>query len=149
MTVIAWDGETLAADRRLSFGHNVQPCCKLRRGRNGTLIGMVGDAGQSEYYAAWFDSLRADPELFNKDLMGEGGLLVIYPNKEIWYYDGTSPVGYRLTSEHAAAGSGMSAALVAMACGKTAIEAVELAARFNNTCGDGVDYLRFDEENKK
>lgn len=140
MTVIAWDGETLAADRRLTCGPSISSCSKIRKGRDGSFIGMAGNAAASEYLALWYEGLVE----YNHEQMKAGTLLVITKEKKCLRFDGDAPVGY-VVDIPTAIGNGDESAMVAMHCGKSAIEAVEITSLFNTTCGNGVDYLRFGE----
>jgi ATP-dependent protease HslVU (ClpYQ) peptidase subunit len=68
-------------------------------------------------------------------------LLVIRENGKIHKYERT-PYPLKYQDKQFAIGSGRDFALAAMACGKTASEAVEVASMFDSNCGNGVDTLR-------
>lgn len=136
MTVIAWDGKTLAADKRSNFGGTILTTTKIAR-VDRLLVGAAGPTGKCRAAVEWVRNGRK-PEDF-KDL-GDIHLLVVESKDRVVMYD-ESPMPIVLADRCVAIGSGMGEALVAMACGKSAREAVELASRFNNTCGNGVDTL--------
>lgn len=139
MTVVAWDGKTLAADRMTSFGSTHMRCQKIARLRDGALVGWAGNSAHNAALLAWFQRGH-DPKEYDKEAMGDGMLLVVHPDASVFIFDG--PVGYQIRQQHVAIGCAMDLALIAMACGKTAPEAVELASQFNKHCGGGVDSLR-------
>lgn len=138
MTCIAWDGRTLAADRRSNFGSAPVTTSKIRRVRDGKhLAGASGECGKCRGLVAWYDA-GADAAMHVG--FGDALLLAIDEQGVAWLYD-EGPWPIKVLDEFVAIGSGMAEALVAMACGKTAVEAVDLAARFNTRVGNGVDSL--------
>lgn len=141
MTVIAFDGRTLAADKLACSGDTRQTTTKIFRCGEG-LIGITGDLSVGMEMLAWFQegAAKADFPKSNLD-PGKGCcLIVIRPDASVWSYE-SGPFPFRLEGPFHAFGCGREAALVAMACGKSAYEAVELANMFNTGCGNGVDTL--------
>lgn len=61
MTVIAWDGRTLAADKRVSFQGLSATATKIAR-VNGCLVAMCGDGTAAEQMLDWFGRERS-PEI--------------------------------------------------------------------------------------
>lgn len=142
MTVIVWDGCTLAADKRSTFGQAPITTTKIRRVREGKhLIGAAGSTAKCRGMVDWYDK-GAEPSTY-KDF-GDAQLLVVDEFGQAWMYD-EAPWPVALGDAKVAIGSGMGEALVALACGKTAAEAVELVNRFNTTCGNGIDVLTLHE----
>lgn len=141
MTVIAWDGRALAADRLMQSGDTRQPTTKIWR-HGGGLVGVTGNLSVGMEMLAWFRA-GAEPAAFpasNRNL-GEGATLVhVDAAGRCWRYDST-PHAFVVEGPFAAFGSGDMAALVAMHCGKTAREAVEVAAVYCSSVGLGVDEL--------
>jgi hypothetical protein len=144
MSCIAWDGKTLAADRRGTMGSFHRLTTKIFRAR-GCLVGFTGDAAGGMEMLAWFDRGES-PEDFPASQRGErwSGLLVIRSNTgSILKYENTPyPIYY--DQQLFAMGSGCDFAMAAMYCGKTAAEAVEVACIFDAGCGGGVDTLTLD-----
>lgn len=141
MSVIAWDGKELAADKRASIGTMIRTTTKIFEAA-GAIVGYAGDADGGEELLAWFSSGRS-PEKFppsQRDKDSWAGLLVIWPSGEIWKYERT-PYPLKFPPQHFAIGSGRDFALAAMHCGKTAAEAVEVACALDSGCGNGVDIL--------
>ncbi len=149
MTVIAWDGKTLAADKRACLGGLIRTTTKIFRAfdpvtSDGVLVGYGGDAACGEELLAWFKR-GAKPEEYPPLRKPEdwARLLVIGRGGTICFYENTPyPVKFA-RGQAFAIGSGRDFALAAMQCGKTAQEAVEVATVFDNGCGNGVDTLEF------
>lgn len=141
MTVIAWDGRTLAADKRTSFGGLIATTAKLHRLNDG----IAGGTGDSALIGQMIDWLRqgADPEKFptgrQRDPKECAEIMVIQRGRILYYVDTAYPA--ILEDRQWACGSGRDFALMAMHLGKTAREAVELACLFQSDCGNGVDEL--------
>lgn len=145
MTVIAWDGKTLAADKRMCAGDTVKTTTKIFRfGRE--LLGFSGDISVGAELLDWYRA-GAKPESFpaiNRCKDSVASLMLIRADGTAWRYE-SGPSPFRCEGEFCAWGSGDESALVAMACGKSAAEAIEVVARFNNGCGNGVDTLTLED----
>ena len=141
MSVIAWDGKTLAADKRASCGSYFRTTTKIFKHGMG-LFGYAGEASAGEEVFAWFrDGHNADKfPTSQRDKDDYAGLLVVWDNGELWKYERT-PFPLKYPPQQFAIGSGCDFALAAMYCGKTASEAVEVACQFNIWCGNGIDTL--------
>jgi hypothetical protein len=133
MTTIAWDGKTLAADRRMA---GWMTACKIFPLADGRVMAGAGYMDDLAEVAAWLNSGaddRDEPSIDHDDdfFLLDGG-------KCYWL---TMPFLRPLPVQegYAAIGSGAPYALAAMACGKTAVEAVEIAAMFDPHTGNGVD----------
>lgn len=149
MTVIAWDGKTLAGDRMCADTWTTRAVTKIRRARGGdALVGAAGDADRCRALLAWFDRMdAAAPEPpFPSHLQTAGAadatLLVVWRDGAVHLYQ-REPHPIELQPGLHAIGSGAEAALAAMYCGKTSAEAVDVAAIFCRGVGLGVDELRF------
>lgn len=144
MTCIAWDGKTLAADKRACIGTMIRTTTKIFK-VNGCLTGYSGDASFGEQVLAWFKAGEKVEDFphHQRDKDDWAGLLVIRPDGTIQKYERTP---YPLTFEDKlfAFGCGRDFALAAMYCGKTALEAVELTCLLDNGCGNGIDTLTLD-----
>jgi hypothetical protein len=134
MTCIAYDGETLAADRQ---------CCgvfktrarKVWRLSNGALFGGAGVFEQVLAVREWLqDETKPKPDGLNDftGLLIEAGR--IYRLEEKLIRD-------RIRERYHAVGSGSPFAVTALYLGKTAREAVTIASRFDPRTGGGVDVL--------
>jgi ATP-dependent protease HslVU (ClpYQ) peptidase subunit len=146
MTVIAWDGKTLASDKQATEGgtrHTTTKIKRIEKGKfKGYLMAGAGCTSQANQMMAWFE-LGADPSVFPKyqdtdDLSAQ--LLVIAPTKEILRFD-FNPLPSVFFDEVYAMGNGREVALGAMAMGADAKRAVEVASGICEGCGQGVDFL--------
>jgi hypothetical protein len=147
MTVIAWDGKTLAADRLIGDSGELTKIEWLRGTDTGPLavfqnaaMGACGDAFQC---AALLGHVR-DPK--NVTLPVVDNATVMFVRKEgIFLHRGfATPI--KLPHQIYAIGSGADFALAAMHLGKTAVEAVELACKLSVWCGSGVDAIELTGE---
>lgn len=141
MTVIAWDGKTLAADKLACNGNTRNTVTKIHRHGN-QLLGVTGDLSVGMEMLDWYRE-GADPARFpesNRDPTKGCSLIRVCADGSVWKYE-SGPHAFRLEGEFMAFGCGDEAALVAMACGKSAAEAVLLVSRFNAGCGNGLDTL--------
>ena len=141
MTVIAWDGNTLAADKRTSFGGSHCTTTKVRRVGD-TLVSGCGTSALLREMLRWLED-GADPSKFpaaQRDSKESVSLLVVPRNGHLLQYE-TGPYPLVIEDLRWAVGSGRDFAVMAMHLGKSAIEAVELTAQFCSDCGNGVDFL--------
>lgn len=141
MTVIAWDGHTLAADKQGDCGGGKFATTKIHK-INGHLIGGTGDYDAVMTMINWFEK-GAHPDDWPKCQADEkryANLLVISPQKEIFRYE-REPFPYKIEDKFFAAGSGKDYATTAMYLGKNAKEAVEITSALSTSCGMGIDTL--------
>ena len=144
MSVIAWDGETLAADKRASNGTLIRTTTKIFRSGD-ALVAYAGEAVFGEEMRAWFDrgAKIEDFPASNRDKDDWAGLLVIRKGRPIVKYERT-PYPITFEDRQFAMGCGRDFALAAMYLGKTAREAVEVAIALDSGCGNGIDTLRLE-----
>lgn len=144
MTVIAWDGRTLAADKRVSFHGLACTTTKLARAGD-CLVGLSGDGSAARELLEWFRAGAAPsnyPECQKTD--DWGSILVIRPGGDIHKYE-RGPHPLVIQDERVAIGAGRDFAIAAMHCGKTAAEAVAIACIYECSCGNGIDTLQFEQ----
>lgn len=141
MTVIAWDGKTLAADKMAS-----DPWTHCNRTRKihrlrGLLVAGTGDCALLREKMAWFEAGAKVEEFPAAARANENtDLLVIGPQGRIRLYQ-NSPYPVEFEQPIFALGSGKEAALAVMMLGHDARKAVEIASAVSNGCGNGVDVL--------
>lgn len=141
MTVIAWDGKTLAADKRACIGTMISTVTKIQRIGN-LLVGGAGDFG---YVLAMFDWIKKGRRAlsFPDDQRSADNwqlVIVIEVDGTASIYERTPfPVRYEQT--FVAIGSGREFARAALYMGATAAEAVSVACALDNGCGNGIDTL--------
>lgn len=139
MTVLAWDGTTLAADKRaVSFGLILTTTKVFRHG--GAIFGITGDGALALEMRAWYVA-GADPEKFPPAAREDKATLIVADARGVHEYV-TGPYPRLVEDKFGAWGSGRDFALAAMAMGRNARDAVELACRFSADCGNGCDALR-------
>jgi 20S proteasome alpha/beta subunit len=141
MTCIAWDGKTLAADKRTCYGTMISTVTKIRRVR-GLLCGGSGELAFIGAMMDWVAGER-DPAKFpahQRDKDDTVPFLVIERDATISLYERT-PHPIRYEQAHIAIGSGREFARAAMLLGQDAYGAVEVACRLDPGCGNGIDTL--------
>jgi len=140
MTVIAWDGKTLAADRQGTNCGGKFAATKLFRLDDGTLLAGTGTLAavlvMRDWYIAGADTSQY-PEC-QKSSDDWARLVVVKPGGVVFYYEGL-PVAIPSESVPAAWGSGRDFALGAMLAGADARRAVEITNMVSIDCGLGVD----------
>lgn len=138
MTTIAWDGKTLAADRRATWGGTPVVVTKAARIKapDGLwwLVGTSGHSAQCEAAMRWMAGRAGKPDDLN-----DCSRIAVSPRGDVWHATGVlwSLIGRRAW----AIGSGSDYALGAMAAGATAKQAVRIAARLDVSTGNGVQTL--------
>jgi len=142
MSVIAWDGARLAADKRGVNGTLINTLTKVFH-LGDSLAAYAGGADFGEEVLAWFKAGH-DPATFpasQRDKNDFAQLLVVWPDGSLWTYERT-PFPIHWPPQLFAIGSGRDFALAAMHLGKTAPEAVEVACVFDSV-GAGSNMLSF------
>lgn len=140
MTVIAWDGKTLAADKRATSGGGIaRTVTKICRGKKGELIAVTGDWDTAIEMREWFEA-GADPTTFPSKAREDKATLIIITDGRIATY-ATGPYPLPIECEQAAFGTGRDYAEAAMYLGHAAIEGVRIACHFQVDCGNGIDSL--------
>lgn len=141
MTVIAWDGKTLAADKRAVLaGFQGGTVTKIHRWPGG-LCAFAGDLDIGMQMVAWLRG-GARPEEFPKRQADENAASFLVVNA-----DGTTvryeraPIPLLFENVKQAMGSGRDYALAAMHLGCDARRAVEVACALDQNCGNGIDAI--------
>ena len=140
MSVLAWDGKTLAADKRVTSAGLARTTTKIFRFEN-CLLGITGNIDQGMEMIDWYRNGQ-NPKEFpasqrDKD---DWALLVVVDKNGVGFYERT-PFRCNVEDRIFAAGSGRDYALAAMHFGKSAFEAVAVASFFDVNCGNGIDEL--------
>lgn len=146
MTVIAWDGQQLAADRLAVYGGTRLHSKKIHRiqvGKRDYLVGFAGHRQRIQHYLAWMRAgMVGDPPQGNE--VQTYTMLAIDERRRVWTQEDGSPWMRARISAHPyifAIGSGRGEALGAMLMGASAKQAVEVTCRLLEGCGGGVDVL--------
>jgi ATP-dependent protease HslVU (ClpYQ) peptidase subunit len=146
MTVIAWDGRMLAADRQATVGSLKRSATKIFRLPDG-LVALSGDGSHAHALLAWCRGVRDPREFPRGDHPDTSGHLTVFAPDGVRVYDGMGR-GYPepIPDEFIAMGSGRDFAMAAMHLGCDARRAVEVACTFDVYCGMGIDVLQLDDE---
>ena len=143
MSVLVWDGTTLAADRQCTIGTLKLKYKKIFCGED-FICGFVGDTDFGEAMVDWYFQGRKKDD-FPKSIDSSATatmIIILEKTKEILLFS-KSPYPGTYQPQSMAIGSGGDFAMGALSCGKNAIEAVEIACQLDAHCGNGVDFLRF------
>lgn len=140
MTIIAWDGNVLAADKKATnhgFGSTVT---KLFRLEHGGMAALCGDSPVALELLQWYRG-NADAKYFPAKARDDvSSLIVVGSDRKLRVYS-AGPIPEYKEDKFIAFGSGRDYALAAMYLGRTAREAVDVACYFDNCCGNGVDAM--------
>lgn len=143
MTVIAWDGRTLAADKQATAGNMKRTATKILRVTDG-LVALSGDAAHAHAHAVlgWFQGVRDPRDFPREQCPDKAGHVTYFTRDGVFLYDGTGH-GYRekIDCSFIAFGCGRDYAMAAMYLGCDARRAVEVACEFDAFCGMGIDVL--------
>lgn len=144
MTVVAWDGKTLACDKQSTRGEKIGTRTKMSSMDNGDVVVSVGSIDRSLSMVLWYSSgaKRTDFPVFQGT--DDWVNLIVLSGGKVFEYQ-QEPVGIPCEDPYMAWGSGADFALGAMAVGATAVEAVLAASKHSTTCGMGVDSFTVDE----
>lgn len=144
MTILVWDGKTLAADRLECWGNRKTECPKIYKyAKTGTLITGSGSIAATAALRHWFLT-GADPTAYpacQKSKEDWGRLVIINPDCRVYVYE-SEPVPYEVLTPPAVFGSGSDFAFGALAMGADARRAVEAVNSICTDCGIGVDYAQ-------
>ena len=144
MTTIAFRDGVIAADSRLTYsteggGGRKHLCTKLYRKRVGegrkahdVIIATAGESSPALLFVDWYGSGKPVPEML-RDLGGDFTCLILTP-KGLFEADVYCRPDQILEPFYAV-GSGAKEALAAMHCGKSARDAVAIAARIDPYTG--------------
>lgn len=136
MSTVVTDGESMAADRRVT-GDGMVHCntCKIALAANGDIIGLAGSAFDLGSFVEWYNSDRAqDLRIWEKSealVLQTDGRIMCY-NEQGRCFEHEAP---------AALGSGAALAYGAIAAGATPAQAVLIASERDIYSGGGVDVL--------
>jgi ATP-dependent protease HslVU (ClpYQ) peptidase subunit len=148
MTVIAFDGRTLAADKRvMCFGHATTTTKIERVSGTGELLAISGSLDTGRALMEWYKRGQSRYDYPNN---AEGDdcrtvLLVIHTDGSMSRYE-REPFPMRIEETTTAMGSGRDYALAAMHLGHDARKAVEVACALDTGCGNGIDVLELNPQ---
>lgn len=139
MTTIAWDGRTLCADRQLTASGVRYETTKAHRLPDGSLFASCGSLENNAAVRHYL--CGGEKPIIDKDEDFDG--VLIKPDGSAWMLNKRlQPIP--IESPYFSTGSGRDFALLAMRMGKSAREAVEIAAELDIWTGMGVTELRLE-----
>lgn len=144
MSVVAWDGKTLAADRQGTSGGNKTTVSKIAAVQGDKILYAVAFVGlhtNGLRMMEWFAEGAEEEEFPAIENDGESLTSLIVASKKglVVYEQCPTPILFR--DKLQAWGSGASVALGALAMGADAKKAVEIACKYNIYCGLGIDSI--------
>ena len=141
MTIIAWDGKTLAADKASTDVGYLRTVTKIFRVPGG-VVAFAGSAANALALLEWFRAGRDVAKWPKTQEDGDQAASALFAdeNNFLWRYS-TTPYPERSEDPFDAIGSGRDYALAAMHLGHSARVAVEVACALDNSCGKGVDSM--------
>ncbi|MDO8705365.1 MAG: hypothetical protein Q7J84_10510 [Sulfuricaulis sp.] len=144
MTTIAWDGKTLAGDKKCELDGSCTRCVKVFKitcAPHGTpaLVGCAGASADCVAVVEWLkDTSKIKPEVTSLS-----ALFVVPTQRGAWaFWLAEALVMVPLCKGAFAIGSGGAHALGAMAAGKSARDAVMIASKLDRSTGLGVDVVK-------
>lgn len=137
MTVVAWDGQVLACDRMMTSGGLRQTTRKLFDIEGGAMA-FTGSIDSGLALVDWVKNGGEWPACQKTDDWAQA--LIVKNGK--CYGLAQQPFMYEILDPFTSVGSGRDFAIAAMHCGRSAVEAVEVAASYCINCGNGVDWIR-------
>lgn len=142
MTIIAWDGKTIAADRQATTGDMRVSVSKLNRLPNGEIVAFSGFVPLGQRLLAWY-SAGADPAQFPAFTGDDFARLIVLGADGLRSYERV-PHAMACEDPFAAFGDGRDFAIGAMRMGADAAHAVKIACEFSIYCGLGCDTMTYE-----
>ena len=143
MTTIAWDGQTMAADKGHWFGNIVVPICKVFLIHHEGNRCAVSGAGTARFVLEGIHWLAADPVLREQTppFLGEDGQILLgNDHGELYVFEGRMQQT-KLNVPFFAIGGGAEMAMGALAAGANAKKAVEIVIQYGPSAVNGVDVI--------
>ena len=142
MSVVAFDGRTIAADRQVTRGDLILRGSKIQKLGSGDVVAYTGSLAFGLAMVEWYEK-GADPATFPASQKTEDwSRLIVIPKKGRPFIYETLPVKMVVHDRRQAWGAGSMFALGAMEMGADAVQAVKIASRLCASCGQGVESFR-------
>jgi hypothetical protein len=141
VSIVAWDGKVLAADKQATNSGMKILSTKLWNLTNGITLAVAGGLPSGLAMKEWFVA-GADPAKWPASQgTDDWARLIVFDGVGLHTYEQIC-VPIRAMGDFEAWGSGRDFAMGAMAMGATAEKAVEIASSFSVDCGMGIDTSR-------
>jgi 20S proteasome alpha/beta subunit len=143
LTIIVWDGMTLAADKRSVNSGRATTVTKIFR-VNDALVGVTGDFARGLELVEWFKAGAVPSALpaFQRSNDDYVPMLVVRHSGVFLYEQALIP--FEVEEPFFAIGSGRDCALTALHLGYSAREAVRITCELRTCCGNGIDTLELE-----
>ena len=150
MTVIAYDGRFVAADRWIVNGHGMTSITHKIEVWESEVLATSGAADHGEALVIWYKDGKKPaafpvPHAGGNSSEDNGSYLYVFRRGAPVQVFQTWPSPILFDATEFAAGSGGDVARTAMHLGRDAREAAKVANELNIYCGGGVDYIDLDE----
>lgn len=140
MTIIAWDGETLAADKASTCAGFARSVRKIHIVPDG-IVGFAGDESSAMALKNWFDNGRIVSEWPACQSQDESATAFFVDWNGKTYHYTNQPYPAEGEDTYYAMGSGRDYALALLHHNMTAVQAVETTSLLDAYCGRGIDVL--------
>jgi len=146
MSVVVWDGKTLAADRRSVCADMISTAQKIwvKHGVDGmTVCACTGGLAEGILLTEWYHNgaIKSAWPKFQDD-KDEWCRLIVAKSGKCFFYE-KQPVAIEVLDTFMAWGSGRDFAMGALAMGADARKAVVIASKYSTGCGNGVEAFDF------
>lgn len=141
MSVIAWDGKHVAADRQATNADMRRATRKVWRISGDEIAACTGEEAGGLDMVRWYEMGAAREKFPAAQATDRWTRLIVFTERGAKVYE-QAPEPIILTKPFMAWGSGRDFAMGAMAMGADARRAVQIASKFNIACGMGVDVVR-------
>ena len=146
MTIIAWDGTTMAADKQATASGFALITTKIFRLPIG-IVGFSGDSGCTMRLLEWLKRGGLEIEYPTWDDKNNADALLVTPKCEVFYYSSDCKgIPEIIGNPFVAMGGGRDYALATMHLGHNAVKAVEVTCALDVFCGCGIDALNLYED---
>jgi len=139
VTVIAWDGKTLSADKQATTCDMQITVTKIKKINDGSIVAWTGTHEQGIVLAKWYED-GSDPKKYPEfQKTDDWTCLIVAKNINNVFVYHKLPIGQRVEDDFVAWGSGRDYAMAVMEMGGDSEKAVLVASKFDVNCGNGVD----------
>ncbi len=139
MSIIAWDGKILAADRQ-GVNHDLAVEAKKITNIDNAIAAWTGDLAAGPILIDWYTSGAKQEDWPDFQKSEDWSRLIIATKNMVTVYE-RIPYPIEIKEKFMAWGSGRDYAIGAMAAGASAADAVLIANKYCITCGLGFDAL--------
>ena len=148
MSVLAWDGKTLAADKMSVYDTIIIKTKKMKQLASGEVFAWAGSVENALAVVKWYEDGQNEIEWPKCQETNDYAQVVFLKDGKLYEFE-QMPIPQLVTSFPRAWGSGAAFALGAMLAGADACKAVKITGQLCNTVGLGVDSFSVKKKEKK